>query len=52
MACNSGADGRRIVVWPGLKDQIAGVAIDMGSTTMSAHLCDMVTGTVLASTGR
>ena len=38
-------------IWPGLKDQIAGVAIDVGSTTMSAHLCDMVTGTVLASTG-
>ncbi len=45
-------DGHQIVdIWPGLKDQIAGVAIDVGSTTMSAHLCDMVTGTVLASTG-
>jgi len=40
-----------IAVWPGLKERIAGVAIDVGSTTMSAHLCDMVTGTVLASTG-
>ena len=38
-------------VWPGLKEQIVGVAIDVGSTTMSAHLCDMVTGDVLASTG-
>ena len=45
-------DGNRIIaVWPGLKDQIAGIAIDVGSTTMSAHLCDMVTGAVLASTG-
>ena len=45
-------DGHQIVdIWPGLKDQVAGVAIDVGSTTMSAHLCDMVTGTVLASTG-
>jgi uncharacterized 2Fe-2S/4Fe-4S cluster protein (DUF4445 family) len=45
-------DGHQIVaIWPGLKEQIAGVAIDVGSTTMSAHLCDMVTGTVLASTG-
>ena len=35
----------------GLKDRVAGVAIDVGSTTMSAHLCDMVTGDVLASTG-
>ena len=45
-------DGNQIIaVWPGLKDQIAGIAIDVGSTTMSAHLCDMVTGAVLASTG-
>ena len=40
-----------IAVWPGLKEQIVGVAIDVGSTTMSAHLCDMATGDVLASTG-
>ena len=40
-----------IAVWPGLKEQVVGVAIDVGSTTMSAHLCDMVTGDVLASTG-
>jgi uncharacterized 2Fe-2S/4Fe-4S cluster protein (DUF4445 family) len=45
-------DGHHITgIWPGLKDRIAGVAIDVGSTTMSAHLCDMVTGEVLASTG-
>jgi uncharacterized 2Fe-2S/4Fe-4S cluster protein (DUF4445 family) len=45
-------DSNRIVgIWPGLKDRVAGVAIDVGSTTMSAHLCDMVTGDVLASTG-
>ena len=45
-------DGHQIIgIWPGLKEQVAGVAIDVGSTTMSAHLCDMVTGDVLASTG-
>ena len=45
-------DGNRIVgIWPGLKERVAGIAIDVGSTTMSAHLCDMVTGDVLASTG-
>ena len=44
--------GRQIVaVWPGLKDQILGAAVDVGSTTMSAHICDMNDGTVLASTG-
>ena len=45
-------DGNHIIgIWPGLKEQVVGVAIDVGSTTMSAHLCDMVTGDVLASTG-
>ncbi|WP_438997682.1 ASKHA domain-containing protein [Candidatus Puniceispirillum sp.] len=38
-------------IWPGLKEKVVGVAIDVGSTTMSAHLCDMATGAVLASTG-
>lgn len=40
-----------IAVWPGLKEQVVGVAIDVGSTTMSAHLCDLVTGDILSSTG-
>ncbi|MGB0689603.1 MAG: 2Fe-2S iron-sulfur cluster-binding protein, partial [Candidatus Puniceispirillum sp.] len=45
-------DGCHITgIWPGLKENVVGVAIDVGSTTMSAHLCDMVTGAVLASTG-
>lgn len=45
-------DGHRIVgIWPGLKDRIVGAAIDIGSTTMSAHLCDMNSGEVLASSG-
>ena len=44
--------GTQIVgVWPGLKDQVLGAAIDVGSTTISAHLCDMNSGEVLASTG-
>ena len=40
-----------IAVWPGLKTQILGAAIDVGSTTISAQLCDMNTGEVLAATG-
>ena len=45
-------DGCHITgIWPGLKENVVGVAIDVGSTTMSAHLCDMATGAVLASTG-
>ncbi len=49
VALRNGTD--MIALWPGLKEQIVGVAIDVGSTTMSAHLCDLVTGDVLASTG-
>ena len=45
-------EGHRIIgVWPGLKEQVVGAAIDIGSTTMSAHLCDMSSGAVLASSG-
>lgn len=40
-----------VAIWPGLKEQILGAAIDIGSTTMSAHICDMNTGEVLASSG-
>ena len=40
-----------IAVWPGLKERILGAAVDVGSTTMSAHICDMNSGEVLASTG-
>ena len=44
--------GCRIVgIWAGLKDRILGAAVDIGSTTMSAHLCDMNSGEVLASAG-
>ena len=44
--------GNRIIgVWAGLKEQVVGAAIDIGSTTMSAHLCDMNSGQVLASSG-
>ena len=45
-------EGCRIIgVWPDLKEQVLGAAIDIGSTTMSAHLCDMNSGAVLASSG-
>ncbi len=38
-------------VWPGFHDGPVGVAIDVGSTTVAGHLCDLSTGTVLASSG-
>lgn len=44
--------GRRIVAcWPGFHDRLLGVAVDIGSTTIAAHLCDMATGEVVASSG-
>jgi uncharacterized 2Fe-2S/4Fe-4S cluster protein (DUF4445 family) len=45
--------GREVVaVFPGVRTRAAGVAIDIGSTTIAAHLCDLHTGEVLASSGR
>ncbi len=39
-------------VWPGLYEgAIYGLAIDLGSTTIAGHLCDLVTGEILASSG-
>ena len=38
-------------VWPGLFEQPRGIAIDVGSTTVAAHLCDLNSGEVLASAG-
>jgi uncharacterized 2Fe-2S/4Fe-4S cluster protein (DUF4445 family) len=46
-------DERTIVaVWPGFQDTAFGVAFDIGSTTIAAHLCNLATGEVLASAGR
>ena len=45
-------EGNRVIgVWPGFRDKIFGLAVDIGSTTMSAHLCDLATGEVLSSAG-
>jgi len=39
-------------LWPGYYEgAIYGVAVDLGSTTIAAHLCDLGTGEVLASSG-
>lgn len=49
---NPGSKGGRIVaVWPGFHDAIYGLAVDIGSTTIAAHLCDLHTGNVVASSG-
>ena len=41
-----------VAVWPGFVDEAYGVAVDIGSTTIAGHLCDLTTGEVLASAGR
>jgi uncharacterized 2Fe-2S/4Fe-4S cluster protein (DUF4445 family) len=38
-------------IWPGFNDRAYGLAIDVGSTTVAAHLCHLSTGEVLASSG-
>jgi uncharacterized 2Fe-2S/4Fe-4S cluster protein (DUF4445 family) len=45
-------DGESIAaVWPGFRDAVFGVAFDVGSTTIAAHLCNLATGDVLGSSG-
>ena len=45
-------NGRSLTaVWPGFVDTAYGVAIDIGSTTVAGHLCDLATGEVVASAG-
>ncbi len=45
-------DFRILDVWPGLHEGgLYGLAIDLGSTTIAAHLCDLTDGRVLASSG-
>jgi uncharacterized 2Fe-2S/4Fe-4S cluster protein (DUF4445 family) len=44
--------GRQIIgVWPGFHDQLYGMAVDIGSTTIAAHLCNLESGEVVASSG-
>ncbi len=40
-----------IGVWSGLHERVYGLAVDIGSTTIAAHLCDLTSGDVVASAG-
>lgn len=55
VAVHLGGDGQspRIMhIWPGYYEGgIYGLAVDLGSTTIAAHLCDLKSGEVLASSG-
>ncbi len=44
-------DSLVVAAWPGLRDRALGVAVDVGSTTIAGHICDLATGTVLATAG-
>ena len=45
--------GRQVIaVWPGFRDLMLGMAFDVGSTTIAGHLCDLTSGSILASAGR
>ncbi|MDX1782057.1 MAG: ASKHA domain-containing protein, partial [Thalassovita sp.] len=47
-----GGPARLLDIWPGFHDAgLCGLAIDLGSTTIAAHLCDLSDGRVLASAG-
>jgi uncharacterized 2Fe-2S/4Fe-4S cluster protein (DUF4445 family) len=47
-----GGPARLIDVWPGFHEgPLCGLAVDLGSTTIAAHLTSLADGTVLASAG-
>jgi uncharacterized 2Fe-2S/4Fe-4S cluster protein (DUF4445 family) len=45
-------DERVVAIWPGFVEAVYGLAVDIGSTTIAGHLCDLATGDVVASAGR
>src|SRR5580658_8759593 len=45
------AGSQLIGVWPGFHDRAYGLAVDVGSTTIAAVLCDLESGEVVASAG-
>jgi uncharacterized 2Fe-2S/4Fe-4S cluster protein (DUF4445 family) len=49
---NHDAATRVLDIFPGFHDgPLLGLAVDLGSTTIAAHLCDLTDGRVLASSG-
>jgi len=40
-----------VAVWSGLQERVLGIGIDIGSTTIAGHLCDLTSGAVLATAG-
>ena len=46
-----GGRPRIVGVWPGYRERLFGVAIDIGSTTIACHLVDLMSGRTVASAG-
>jgi uncharacterized 2Fe-2S/4Fe-4S cluster protein (DUF4445 family) len=46
-----GGGNRLVAIWPGFHDQLFGLAVDVGSTTIAAHLTNLSTGEVVSSAG-
>ncbi|TNE35591.1 MAG: DUF4445 domain-containing protein [Alphaproteobacteria bacterium] len=44
-------DSRITKIWPGFHNVAYGLAVDVGSTTIAMHLCNLSTGEVVASAG-
>ncbi len=40
-----------IALWPGFHEKAFGMAVDVGSTTVAAHLCNLETGELVAAAG-
>ncbi|WP_018698911.1 ASKHA domain-containing protein [Amorphus coralli] len=51
-AIHSAGDSHTVIgLWPGEKARLFGLAVDIGSTTIAAHLCDLGSGRTVASAG-
>lgn len=49
---DAGSDANILQVWPGFYEgRLYGLAVDLGSTTIAAHLCNLRSGEVVASSG-
>ena len=46
-----GGGNEIIAIWPGYHDRAFGLAVDVGSTTIAAHLTDLASGEVKAAAG-
>ena len=46
-----GGRPRIVGIWPGYRERLFGVAVDIGSTTIACHLVDLMSGRTVASAG-